>query len=70
MGFEVFTAVVMNIAIFWVMAPCSSCVNRCFGRKYHLSLQGRKSAEQETSVQQVARQCFAYTVLYPRRWQH
>jgi hypothetical protein len=25
---EVFTAVVMNVAIFWDIAPCSSCGNR------------------------------------------
>jgi hypothetical protein len=33
----------------------SPYVNRCFGSTYHLHLLDRKSAEQETSVQQVAR---------------
>jgi hypothetical protein len=36
--------------------PYSRYVNRRFGGTYHLHVQGRKSAEQETSVQQVARQ--------------
>jgi hypothetical protein len=31
-------------------------VNRHFGGKYHFHLQGRKSAQQETSVQQMAGQ--------------
>jgi hypothetical protein len=51
-GFEVLTAVVMNVAIFWDIAPCSPYVNQRFGGTYHLYLQGKKSAEQETSVQQ------------------
>jgi hypothetical protein len=42
-------------------------VNRRFGGKYHLHLQGRKSAEQETSVKQVARLVAA---LYTRWWQY
>jgi hypothetical protein len=33
-----------------------SVCERRFGRTYHLHLQGKKSAEQETMVQQVARQ--------------
>jgi hypothetical protein len=28
--------------IFWVIAPCSPYMNRRFGRKYHLHLQGRR----------------------------
>jgi hypothetical protein len=40
-GFEVPTAVVMNVAIFWDIAPCSSYANRCSGRTYHLHLQGK-----------------------------
>jgi hypothetical protein len=52
---EVLTAVVMNVAIFWDVAQCSLFVNRRFGGTYHLLLQGWKSAEQETSVQQVSR---------------
>jgi hypothetical protein len=48
--------VVMNSSTFWDIAPCSSCVNRRFGGTYGLHLQGRKSAEQQTSVHQAARQ--------------
>jgi hypothetical protein len=44
-GFEVLTAVVMEIAIFWDLAQCSPNMNRCFGGMYHLHFQGRKSAE-------------------------
>jgi hypothetical protein len=78
-GFEVLTAVVMNVAVLCDIAPCS----RRFGGTYHLHLQRRKSAEQETSVQKVARQNSKdggdtflrnvgshtdYTALYLRRW--
>jgi hypothetical protein len=38
-----------NFAIFWDITPCSPYMNRRFGGKYCLYLQGRKSAEQETS---------------------
>jgi hypothetical protein len=47
--------VVMNAAIFWDIAPCTSYVNGCFGGTRYLRLEGQKSAEQETRVQQVAR---------------
>jgi hypothetical protein len=36
-------------AIFWDILPSSSYMNRRFGGTYHLHLQGRISAEQETS---------------------
>jgi hypothetical protein len=49
-GFEIFTAVTANNAVFWEVAPCRSCVNRRFGRTYRLHLQGRKILEQGTSV--------------------
>jgi hypothetical protein len=43
-GFEVFTAVVMNSIIFWDMTPCSPLsFNRRFGRKYRFHLQGRRN---------------------------
>jgi hypothetical protein len=45
----------MNVAIFWDIQSCSPYVNRRFGGTFHLHLQGRKSAEQDTSVQVVAR---------------
>jgi hypothetical protein len=44
----------MIVAIFWATAPCGLYVNRCFKGMYRLSLEGRISAEQETSLQQVA----------------
>jgi hypothetical protein len=40
--FEVSTAVTMKNAVFWDVAPCSSCVNQRFGGTYLLHLQGRK----------------------------
>jgi hypothetical protein len=39
----------MNVAILWDIAPFGPYGIR-FGGTYHLYLQGRKSAEQETSV--------------------
>jgi hypothetical protein len=53
-GFEVLTAVVMNVAIFWHITPCSPYVNQSFGGTYHL-LQDQKWIDQEISMQQVAR---------------
>jgi hypothetical protein len=49
-GFEVLTAVVMIISFLWDIGVCNPYMNRRFGGTYHLHLQGRKSAEQETSV--------------------
>jgi hypothetical protein len=40
----------MKNAVFWDMAPCSSCVNWRFGGTYRLHLQGRKISEQGASV--------------------
>jgi hypothetical protein len=51
--FEVLTAVVMNVAILWDIAPCSPYTNRRFRRNYHLHLQSRKQAEKETRLQQI-----------------
>jgi hypothetical protein len=39
--FEVFTVVTMKKAVFWDVTPCRSGVNRRFGGKYRLHLQGR-----------------------------
>jgi hypothetical protein len=55
-GFDILTAVVMNVAFFRDTVQCSLYVNRHFRGTYHLYLQGKKSAKQGTSVQQVARQ--------------
>jgi hypothetical protein len=39
----------MKYALFWDIEPCSPYMSRRFGGLYHLHLQGRKSAEQDTS---------------------
>jgi hypothetical protein len=50
-GFEVFTAVTMKNAVFWDVAPCTSCeINRRFERTYRLHLQGRKIRKRGKSV--------------------
>jgi hypothetical protein len=44
-GFEIFTAVTMNNAVFWDVAPCGFIMNRRFGRTCRLRLQdGRNNA--------------------------
>jgi hypothetical protein len=53
-GFEVLTAVVMNVAILCDIVPRSSYVDQRFGGMYHLHLQCRKLVEQETSMQYAA----------------
>jgi hypothetical protein len=35
----------LNVAVFWDIAPFSAYVKQRSGGKYHLHLQGRKSAE-------------------------
>jgi hypothetical protein len=43
-GFEVLTAVVMKIIIFWDITPCRPLsVNLLFGGTYRLHLQGRRN---------------------------
>jgi predicted metalloprotease with PDZ domain len=37
-------------AVSWVVAPCSSCVNRSFGGSYRFYLQGKRICERGTSV--------------------
>jgi hypothetical protein len=54
-GFEVLTALVVKIAKVCCIALCSSQANRHFGGTFHLHLQGRKSTQQETNMNQVAR---------------
>jgi hypothetical protein len=49
-GFDLLTAVVMNVSMFWDIVPCGPYANRRFGGKYHPHLQGWKSAEQETDI--------------------
>jgi hypothetical protein len=84
-GFEVLTAVVMNVIIFSDIAPCSRYVNRRFGITHHLHLQGRILVPATHWF--LARLIFGpedggdsflrnvgprtnYSVLYPRRWKH
>jgi hypothetical protein len=40
----------MKNAVFWDVAPRRSCVNRPFGGKYRLHLQGRKIRKRGTNV--------------------
>jgi hypothetical protein len=40
----------LKSAVFWDVAPCTSCVNRHFRRAYHLHLQGRKIPELQPSA--------------------
>jgi hypothetical protein len=47
--FEVLTAVVINVAIFCDIAPCSPYENRRFGEMYHLQLRCRKLAQKPAS---------------------
>jgi hypothetical protein len=46
----------MTVVIFWGIALCRAYANQCFRETYTLHLEGKKSAKQETSVQQMARQ--------------
>jgi hypothetical protein len=48
------------------IVPCSPFINPRFGEMYHLALQRWKSAEQDSSVQQVAEHCPAG--FWPWRW--
>jgi hypothetical protein len=47
-GFEVLTAAVMKVPIFCDIEPCSPYINQRFVGTYHVYLQGRKLADQET----------------------
>jgi hypothetical protein len=40
----------MKNVVFWDVAPCRYCVNRCFGGTYRLHLQSIKIRERGTSV--------------------
>jgi hypothetical protein len=45
--FEVITAGVMNVPIFWGIAPCSPYVNPRFEGIYHFHLQGEKQSSKK-----------------------
>jgi hypothetical protein len=49
-------------AVFWDVAPYSSCVNRRFGGTHHLHLRDRKMRERGTSVSRWLR------IFLPWRW--
>jgi hypothetical protein len=55
--FEVFIAVTMKNTVFWDVAPCRSCLNRCFGGTCRLHLQGTKIHERVTSVSRWIADC-------------
>jgi hypothetical protein len=65
--FEVFTAVAMENVVFWDVASCRYCVNRCFGGTYRLHLQGRrKNPRAKNQREQVATVCSHLLTLVPR----
>jgi hypothetical protein len=41
--FEVYKAMAMKNAVFWVVTACGICKNRCLGGKYRLHHQGDKN---------------------------
>jgi hypothetical protein len=45
MGFQVLTAVVMNVTVLWDIARCSLYTNQGYELTYRFHLQYRKSAE-------------------------
>jgi hypothetical protein len=56
-GFEVLTAVVMKISIFWDITPCSPLkVNRRFGETYRLHLQGRRVSQKRNQSEAGSKQ--------------
>jgi hypothetical protein len=50
----------MNVVISWNITPCIPYVNRLFVAKDHVRLQVTKSANQQTSDQQVDKQLLTY----------
>jgi hypothetical protein len=84
MGHEILTVVVMNVAIFWDIAPCSPYLNQRFEGTYQLHLEGKKSlparcfiarliSDPEDGGDTFLRNISSNTEnteLYPRRWQH
>jgi hypothetical protein len=52
--FEAFTAVTMKNVVFWVVALCRSCVNRCFGGTFCLHLRAGTSIADFTPLKMEA----------------
>jgi hypothetical protein len=73
-GTEVLTAVVMNVAIFWDIAPCSPYMNRCFGeRSLYTPISCSDDFYPEDGGDMLFRNVSSqmdYTVLYPSRRLH
>jgi hypothetical protein len=75
-GFEVLTAVVMKISIFWDTTPSSPLKdNRCFGGTCRLHLQDRRISQLffdpedgDMFLRNVGWFWTDYAALYPRRW--
>jgi hypothetical protein len=74
-GFEVLTAAVMKIIIFWDITPCSPLkVNWRFGRTFRLLLQGRgisQSRNQREAGGKQSSPCHllhAWLIFPPSRW--
>jgi hypothetical protein len=81
--FEVLTAVVINVAFFWDIAPFSPYVKRRFGGTCHLSSFAYPAAthwflallifDPEDGIDTFLRNVGSHTdyaALYPRRWEH
>jgi hypothetical protein len=67
-GFEVFSAATMKDAIFWDVAPCRSCVTRCFGGTYRFHLHGRKVRVARNQREQMASRLRLATDLWSYRF--
>jgi hypothetical protein len=52
----------MNAPIFLDIEPCGAHVNRRFGGMYHIDIQNRKCAEQQTNVLAEAIRCSGTSV--------
>jgi hypothetical protein len=69
-GFEVLTAVVRKISIFWDVTPyIPANVKRCFRGKCRLHIQGRRISYARNQHEAGSKQSRAidYTALHPRR---
>jgi hypothetical protein len=49
-GYEIFTAVIMKVAIFWDIAPCGPYVNGLFSGAYDFHLQWTKISRNVVSL--------------------
>jgi hypothetical protein len=63
--FKVFKAVTTNNAVFWDVASCGSCKNRCFKWMYRLHLQGRKNRQTRKTLAVNAFRLLVTSNLFP-----